>query len=99
MSSGDLLRLSADIVAPPLVWMIPEQDSDAYTHVNIQVESISLTDAVGVLGETARVRYDKSGQAIMTASGPNGEGILEHPAEYYVVDSLFPSTKDAKYMA
>lgn len=96
---GDILRLSADIVAPPKAWMIPEQDTDAYTHVNMQVESISLSDAVGVLGETARVRYDKNGQAILSATGPNGEGLLEHPVEYYIVDSLFPSTSDAKYMA
>ena len=95
---GDILRLSADIVAPPVAWMIPVQDTDAYTHVNMQVESISLSDAVGVLGETARVRYDKNGQAIMSALGPNGEGMLEHPAEHYVVDSLFP-TKDVKYTA
>ena len=83
------LIAQVDIVPPPTSWSIAALDISEYTHINLLIERIYVHRAMGVLGETAQLRYDAQGDPIMKASGPNGEGLLLHPPEMYEVTSLF----------
>ena len=57
--------------------------------MNINLKKVELTAQVsGVLGDSARVKYDSEGDAILSAYDKDGAGILDKPVEQYIVDSL-----------
>ena len=67
-------------------WQVSESK---YFHLNMNLQKIELTAQVsGVLGDSARVKYDSKGDAIFTASDKDGAGILDKPLEQYIMDSL-----------
>ena len=78
-----------DVVAPPHSWGIPVQDTAQFSHINLSIESISLNNKQGILGETADVKFDADGNPIMKASGEDGKGLLSHEPEYYIVPTLY----------
>lgn len=60
----------------------------------MQMNKVSLSeDVTGVLGDSARVKYDENGEPILEAHDKDGAGILDHPVEFYEVDSLLSTDK------
>lgn len=47
------------------------------------------------MGDSARLKYDSEGQPILKAYDTNGAGVLEHPVEYYEVDSILSTSAQA----
>lgn len=65
-----------------------------YYHLNMQMNKVELTEKVtGVLGDSARLKYDENGEAILEAYDKDGMGILDNPVEFYEVDSLLSTAK------
>ena len=60
-----------------------------FTHINIIIDSVSLVNALGVLGETSTIKYDINGNPILKSNGRNGEGLLSRRPEDYAVSSYF----------
>ena len=66
-----------------------EATESKYSHLNLNLKKVALTAQVsGVLGDSARVKYDSEGNAILSAYDKDGAGILDKPLDQYVVDSL-----------
>lgn len=87
-----LKRNRIDYVPPPPSWAIVTADRGVYSHLNLGIVSLELTVmAHGVLGYTKSVQYDTEGNPIMSATGSNGDGLLEGKADDYVVSGLFES--------
>lgn len=60
----------------------------------MQMNKVELSeDATGVLGDSARVKYDDNGEPILEAYDKDGAGILDHPIGFYEVDSLLSTDK------
>ena len=87
------LLVQLDIVRPPLSWHVPAQDISVFTHINIVIDSISLINGQGVLGETSSIKYDNNGTPILKSQGLNGEGLLSGQPDDYVVSSYFSPLK------
>ena len=67
-------------------WEVAESK---YFHLNMNLKKVELTAQVsGVWGDSARIKYDSNGDAILAPSDKDGAGILDKPIEQYVVDSL-----------
>lgn len=65
-----------------------------YYHLNMQINKVELTEKVtGVLGDSARLKYDENGKAILEAYDKDGMGILDNSVGFYVVDSLLSTAK------
>lgn len=55
----------------------------------MSLKKVGLTAKVcGILGDSARIKYDSNGDAILAAYDKDGAGILNKPLDQYVVDSL-----------
>ena len=55
------------------------------------VNRVELSDTVsGVLGDSARIKYDEQGQPLLKAHDQDGAGILDSPLSAYLVESLVP---------
>lgn len=64
-------------------------DEIEYFHLNIRLNHIQVSDAVtGVMGDSARLKYDSDEQPILKAHDADGAGILDHPVDFYQVDSI-----------
>ena len=64
-----------------------------YFHLNMNLKKVELTAQVsGVWGDSARIKYDSNGEAVLSTSDKDGAGILDKPVEQYVVDSLLSTS-------
>ena len=53
------------------------------------MDSIQVSSAVnGILGASARLKYDEAGNKIMKAYDKNGLGVLDMPVEDYEVSDI-----------
>lgn len=91
---NDAVKFTAnlDLVPPPSEWKIPASQASAYSHINMNLETITVSDAVnGILGCSSRPRKVE-GKPIMTAEDNDGTGILEGPVDAYRVSSISDSS-------
>ena len=59
----------------------------------MNLKKVGLTAKVsGILGDSARIKYDSNGDAILAAYDKDGAGILDKPLEQYIVDSLLSTS-------
>lgn len=59
----------------------------------MNLKRVGLTTKVcGILGDSARIKYDSNGDAILAAYDKDGAGILNRPLDQYVVDSLLSTS-------
>jgi len=85
-----LLNMGVDIVPPPTGWQIPAEEKAAYTHLNLNIKSMDLSDGShGLLGVTKHIRLDAQGNAIMAAYNDDGDGVIEGQSEEYMVPNLW----------
>lgn len=57
-----------DVVGPPTSWAVPDQDAEAFTHINIKFPRILLQTMEGVIGETARSA--EGADSVIDSAGP-----------------------------
>ena len=60
-----------------------------YAHCNLRILEISMSSRVdGLLGASTRLKLDQKGNPILKAFDKDGAGVLEHPPQYYKVDTI-----------
>ena len=59
-----------DVVPPPQSWGVHTSDIADYSHINIVVSRVTVTNPEGLLGETSRLQLDSQGNPITTTYTP-----------------------------
>eukprot|EP00958_Prasinococcus_capsulatus_P029388 scaffold7404_cov363-Prasinococcus_capsulatus_cf.AAC.4 len=93
------VKMDLDYVPAPSEWEIGDSEERAeYGHLNLKVHEIYVTSHInGVLGASARMKYDEEGMPILKALDKDGKGVLDGNVESYEVPSLL--SKYALYQA
>mmetsp|Transcript_8246 Transcript_8246/g.30412 ORF Transcript_8246/g.30412 Transcript_8246/m.30412 type:complete len:668 (-) Transcript_8246:118-2121(-) len=87
------IDLVVDFVLPPPQWEVAAEDVSEYTHLNLLLQKVALSDfANGLLGCSVRVKKDAEGHPIMRAYDSDGGGILEAPIGAYEVADVLDFT-------
>lgn len=69
------IDLVVDFVLPPPQWEVAAEDVSEYTHLNLLLQKVALSDfANGLLGCSVRVKKDAEGHPIMRAYDSDGGG-------------------------
>jgi len=89
------IEADIDLVPPPAEWETLPEDVQKFSHVNLKLHHIALSEAAnGILGCTMRLKVDSEGRAITSAYDKDGAGVLDAPVSAYKVadltDSSFP---------
>eukprot|EP00958_Prasinococcus_capsulatus_P028012 scaffold6195_cov428-Prasinococcus_capsulatus_cf.AAC.4 len=78
-----------DVVPPPAVWGISKEKLSAFTHLNMEIARIDLTEfAHGILGLTSRMKTNAYGEPVMKAYDKNGSGILDGTYRDYETNDI-----------
>lgn len=55
--STSIGEIEIDYVPPPATWRVPREELPLYSHLNVAIPKIAVSDSVhGVLGQTARLK-------------------------------------------
>lgn len=69
------IEAEIDFVPPPSEWEIAAEQQEMFSHVNLKLSQISLSEvANGLLGCTMRIHEDSNGLPITTAYDKDGSG-------------------------
>ena len=83
------LELGVDIVDPPAAWEVDPSEIAQYSHLNLHMGRLAVSDAIhGLIGVSARLRYDEDGEPIMQGRDKNGAGIIDGQVSDYCVEHI-----------
>jgi len=86
------LELAVDIVHPPAAWEVQPNEVAQYSHLNLHMGRLVVSDAIhGLIGVSARLKYDKDGHPIMQGHDKNGAGIIDGLVSDYCVEDILAS--------
>ena len=84
------IQVLIDVISPPLEWNVSRDIINQYMHLNLKIERVHLSEAVGgILGASATIKYDSDGNPILKSSDKDGAGILDGKGyEYEPLDFI-----------
>ena len=86
---SELASLAFDYVPAPSAWELSDEEKPEFAHFNLKVNKVSITSQVnGVMGASARLKFDDNGKPIMKAYDKDGKGVLDMPVEGYEIPAL-----------